>query len=73
MKASEETVSELLKLSFIGLQVLLLKCDGFKFPRNPNAHPIELFCNTEFYGPLVVAMNQNQKPYRLKSFKLDYL
>ena len=54
-----------MNLIFKGLQVLLLKCDGFKFPRNPNAHPIELFCNTEFYGPLVIAMNHNQKPYRL--------
>lgn len=46
-------------LIYIGLHILLLKCEGFKFPRNPNAHLLELFCNTHFYGPLVVAINLN--------------
>lgn len=48
-----------LLLILTGLHILLLKCEGFKFPRNPNAHLLELFCNTHFYGPLVVAMNMN--------------
>ena len=52
------------------MHILLLKCDGFKFPRNPNAHPLELFCNTHFYGPLVIAMNMNQVPYHLANFSL---
>lgn len=52
----------------LGLHILLLKCEGFKFPRNPNAHLLELFCNTHFYGPLVVAMNLNQVPYHLANF-----
>jgi hypothetical protein len=55
------------------LHILLLKCEGYKFPRNPNAHCLELFCNTHFYGPLVVAMNMNVTPYHLASFKLEYL
>ena len=58
---------------FLGLHILLLKCEGYKFPRNPNAHFLELFCNTHFYGPLVVAMNMNQVPFHLASFKIDYM
>lgn len=57
----------------IGLHILLLKCEGYKFPRNPNAHSFELFCNTHFYGPLVVAMNMNQVPFHLASFKIDFV
>jgi hypothetical protein len=47
---------------------LLLKCEGYKFPRNPNAHTLELYCGTHFYGPLVVALNKNEVPYSLISF-----
>lgn len=65
--------SILLCLTYPGLHILLLKCEGFKFPRNPNAHLLELFCNTHFYGPLVVAMNMNQVPYHLASFPQEYL
>ena len=50
------------------LHILLLKCEGVKFPRNPNAHPFELFCGTPFYGPMVVALNGNEEPYSLASF-----
>ena len=57
----------------LGLHILLLKCEGYKFPRNPNAHSFELFCNTHFYGPLVVAMNMNQVPFHLASFKIDFV
>jgi hypothetical protein len=60
-------------LIYIGLHILLLKCEGYKFPRNPNAHFLELFCNTHFYGPLVVAMNMNNVPYHLANFKIDFL
>jgi hypothetical protein len=62
----------LCQLNFLGLHILLLKCEGFKFPRNPNAHALELFCNTHFYGPLVVAMNMNQLPYHLASFRFHF-
>lgn len=55
------------------LHILLLKCEGYKFPRNPNAHSLELFCNTHFYGPLVVAMNMNHTPYHLDTFRLELM
>ena len=54
-------------------QILILKCEGYKFPRNPNAHTLELFCSTHFYGPLVVAMNRVKPPHRLVSFIADKL
>ena len=50
------------------LHVLLLKCEGFKYARNPNAHSVELHCATYFYGPLVIALNDNETPYALHSF-----
>ena len=53
------------------LQILLLKCEGHKFPRNPNAHSFELHCETLFYGPLVVSTNGKEQPYSLNSFTLD--
>ena len=56
---SPRKVIPLISCVSVGLHILLLKCEGFKFPRNPNAHLLELFCNTHFYGPLVVAMNMN--------------
>ena len=52
---------------------MLLKCEGYKFSRNPNAHSLELFCNTHFYGPLVVAMNMNHVPYHLDNFVIGYM
>lgn len=55
------------------LQILLLKCEGHKFPRNPNAHPFELHCETLFYGPLVVATNSKEQPYSLSDFTLEDL
>ncbi len=57
----------------LGLHILLLKCEGYKFPRNPNAHFLELFCNTHFYGPLVITMNMVPQPYQLADFKLQYI
>jgi hypothetical protein len=53
------------------LQILLLKCEGHRFPRNPNANPFELHCETLFYGPLVVAMNSKDQPYSLSGFALE--
>eukprot|EP00357_Protocruzia_adherens_P016883 CAMPEP_0115021492 /NCGR_PEP_ID=MMETSP0216-20121206/30925_1 /TAXON_ID=223996 /ORGANISM="Protocruzia adherens, Strain Boccale" /LENGTH=720 /DNA_ID=CAMNT_0002393871 /DNA_START=236 /DNA_END=2398 /DNA_ORIENTATION=+ len=55
------------------IQILLLKCEGHKFPRNPNAHILELCCGTNFYGPLVVACNQNVAPYTIYDFTLETL
>lgn len=53
------------------LQILLLKCEGHKFPRNPNAHQFELHWDTVFYGPLVVATNSKEQPYTLDHFTMD--
>lgn len=50
---------------------MLLKWEGHKFPRNPNAHPFELHWETLFYGPLVVSTNGKEQPYSLNSFTLE--
>ena len=57
------------------LQILLLKVDGHKFPRNPNAHVLELAVNsnTHFYGQLVVVQNNGSAPFMLQDFTLDSL
>ena len=55
------------------LHILILKSEGHKFPRNPNAHILELYCSTYFFGPLVVAMNATEKPYALGSFSMKEL
>jgi len=55
------------------LHILILKSDGHKFPRNPNAHILELYCGTYFFGPLVVAINHAEKPYALESFGFNEL
>lgn len=60
-------------LSQLSVHILLLKCDGMKFPRNPNAHPLELFCMTNFYGPLLVAFSKNKEPYQLTDFYPEHL
>ena len=60
-------------LSGQSLHVLILKSEGHKFPRNPNAHILELYCSTYFFGPLVVAMNATEKPYALESFTMKEL
>ncbi len=56
------------ELQGLSLHVLILKSEGHKFPRNPNAHILELYCSTYFFGPLVVATNATEKPYALNSF-----
>jgi hypothetical protein len=56
------------QLAGLTLHVLILKSEGHKFPRNPNAHILELYCGTYFFGPMVVAMNSVTKPYALESF-----
>ena len=73
MSLNKRVFSRLLNLNPVGLHILLLRCEGYKFPRNPNAHWLELFCNTHFYGPLVVSMNMNSVPYHLASFSLNYI
>ena len=55
------------------MQILLVKEEGYKFARNPNAHFLELFCNTHFYGPMVVGLNKNMPPFSLQEFKKEYL
>jgi hypothetical protein len=57
----------------LSLHILLLKCEGFKFPRNPNSHALELYCGTHFYGPLVVGFNKTIAPYALQDFIPSYL
>ena len=54
------------------LHILLLKSEG-KSRRNPNALPIEQFCGTQFFGPLVVSLNMTVSPYSLHNFKLTDL
>ena len=73
MKDFKIKVRIIFYLIYTGLHILLLKCEGYKFPRNPNAHPLELFCNTHFYGPLVIALNMNVMPYHLASFKNEHI
>lgn len=55
------------------MHILILKCEGHKFPRNPNAHDLELFCGTHFYGPLVVCLNRSNAPYNLVTISEDHL
>ena len=61
------------RLGDFTLHILLLKCEGVKFPRNPNAHPFEQFCGNPFYGPMVVALNANKEPYSLSSFPKEHI
>jgi len=57
----------------IGLHILFLKCDGNRFQRNAFANQLEVYCSTYFYGPLVIVYGQNSPPYKLYSFKTNYL
>ena len=52
-------------LHSLSVHILLLKSQLVKFPRNENAYPLELFCTTNFYGPLIVAFSKNIEPYPL--------
>jgi len=52
----------------LGFHILLLKCEGHKFPRNLNAQPLEAYCSTHFYGPLIIALNLLTPPYTLVKF-----
>jgi hypothetical protein len=54
----------------ISLHILLLKCDGYKLPRNLCSGVLEAYCDSLFYGPLVVAYNSNDPPYKLISFHI---
>jgi hypothetical protein len=47
------------------LHIILLKVEGHKFPRNPNAHALELHCNTKFYGQMAVVFNSPEAPFLL--------
>ncbi len=55
------------------LHILLLKCEGYKFPRNPNSNILEQFCETKFYGPLAVSLNSREPPYELSEFRPSLL
>ena len=55
------------------LHILLLKCEGYKFPRNPNSNILEQFCETKFYGPLAVSVNSREPPYELSGFRPSML
>ena len=52
------------------LHILLLK-SHMKSKRNPNALPLEQFCSTQFFGPLVVSLSLMEPPYSLYSFKIS--
>ncbi len=53
------------------LHILLLKYEGCKSPRNPNALSLEQFCGTQFFGTLVVALSLINSPYSLCSFGMS--
>ncbi len=53
------------------LHILLLKYEGSKSSRNPNALPLEQFCGTQFFGTLVVALSLTVSPYSLSNFKIS--
>lgn len=55
------------------LQILSLKCEGYQFPKNPNALPLEQFCKQHFFGPLVVCLQTETAPPELRSFGLGML
>jgi hypothetical protein len=55
------------------LHVLILKYEGYKYSRNPNAYQVELHCGTQFFGPIVVALNMVNPPYSLCDFTLNDL
>lgn len=55
------------------LHVLILKYEGYKYSRNPNAYQVELHCATQFFGPIVVALNMVNPPYSLCDFTLNDL
>eukprot|EP00347_Sterkiella_histriomuscorum_P005124 403357804 len=55
------------------LQILSLKCEGYQFPKNPNALPIEQFCVQHFFGPLVIALQTETAPPQLKNFLPHFL
>ena len=59
----------------IWLHILYLNSEnGFKqSPRNQFANSIEALCSRCFYGPLVVVYGEQEKPYRLYSFKSNNL
>ncbi|CDW80500.1 ccch-type zinc finger protein [Stylonychia lemnae] len=50
-----------------------LKCEGYQFPKNPNALPVEQFCVSHFFGPLVVALQTETAPPVLKNFYPSFL
>ena len=55
------------------LHILYMKSTEKTLTRNYNAQELELFCHNRFYGPLVVAFNQNKQPYQLTPFSLKDL
>jgi len=55
------------------LHILILKSEGYKFPRNPNPHILELYCSSYFFGSLVIITNFIETPYILDSFTLNDL
>lgn len=55
------------------LHILLLKYEGSKSARNPNALPLEQFCGTQFFGTLVVALSLTTSPYSLHGFRISDL
>lgn len=55
------------------LQLLLLKSDGEKYPRNPNALGLERQLNTYFFGPLILCFDVNYPNTKLLPFPLKYV
>lgn len=57
----------------LGLHILYQQTDGQKFKRNEYANELEVFCQRYFYGPLVIALNDANAPFKLYDFPPHYL
>jgi hypothetical protein len=55
------------------IHILYIRYEGISLGVNSNAQPLEIYCAKKFQGPLVVAMNDNKKPYSLLNFTLEDL
>ena len=52
---------------------MYIRGEGQWIERNANANPIEVFCEKYFYGPLVVAFNENSTSHKLVDFTMNDL
>ena len=50
---------------------MYIRGEGQRIEWNANAYPVEVFCEKYFYGPLVVAFNENTNSHKLVDFTVD--